>query len=160
MIRCCSLLMFFPISLIQLRFAESKQRYGETEGLSPVFVLSDLSVPSRTFEKIIFQRWKVNINSPDSSKIWSSLWQQKRWRNSRFTVISPPNKIATNNFTRRQPTRHKERKTPRLLQTYYLVASWVAKSRRLGGDFIGGEMTGYRTETPGGWIPSLKRRNS
>lgn len=42
-----------PIPLIQLRFAESKQRYAETEGLSPVFVLSDLSVPSRTFEKIV-----------------------------------------------------------------------------------------------------------
>lgn len=42
-----------PIPLIQLRFAESKQRYAETEVLSPVFVLSDLSVPSRTFEKIV-----------------------------------------------------------------------------------------------------------
>ena len=32
----------------------------------------------------------------------------------------------------------------------------MAKSRLLGSDFVGGEMTGYRTETPGGWIPLLK----
>ena len=64
--------------------------------------------------------------------------------------------LAIKKFTRRQPTRHQERKTPRLLQTYFLVASWLAKSRLLGSDFVGGEMTEYRTETPGGWIPLLK----